>query len=84
MAWLMLISAILTSLVGQTLLKLGAQASIFTAQLTDWRTVSGLCLYGLASLLYIFALLRIPMFVALPCTAAGYVAAVAIGYLAFA
>ncbi|MBV8096794.1 MAG: multidrug transporter [Acetobacteraceae bacterium] len=84
MAWFMLTGAILTSLAGQTLLKLGAQAPNFAGQLLDWRTLFGLCLYGLASLLYIFALRRIPMSVALPCTAAGYIATAAIGYYAFA
>ena len=84
MAWLMLTGAILTSLGGQTLLKLGAQTPSFAGQLLDWRTLAGLCLYGSASLLYIFALRRIPMSVALPCTAAGYIITVAIGYYAFA
>ena len=84
MPWLMLAGAIMTSITGQTLLKLGAQAASFRAQVSDWHTVFGLSLYGLASLLYIVALRRIPMSVALPCTAVGYVAAAAIGYYAFA
>ena len=45
------------------------------AQLFDPRTMSGWCLYGGAALLYIIALRRIPMSVALPCTAVSYVAA---------
>lgn len=69
---------------GQTLLKAGAGASDFIAQLFDWRTMIGLCLYGGAALLYIVALRRIPMSVALPCTAISYVAAAAIGHFAFA
>jgi len=68
---------------GQTLLKAGAGQASFVAQLFDARTLSGLCLYGGAALLYIVALRRIPMSVALPCTAVSYVAAALIGHYAF-
>lgn len=82
--WLVLTAAIVTSMVGQTLLKAGAGASSFMAQLFDVRTMVGLCLYGGAALLYIIALRRIPMSVALPCTAISYVAVALIGHFAFA
>lgn len=82
--WLVLASAIVTSMAGQTLLKAGAGAPDFIAQLFDPRTMVGLCLYGGAALLYIVALRRIPMSVALPCTAISYVAAALIGHYAFA
>ncbi len=82
--WLVLLAAITTSMAGQTLLKAGAGASDFIRQLLDWRTLAGFCLYGGAALLYIIALRRIPMSVALPCTAISYVAAALIGYFAFA
>jgi multidrug transporter EmrE-like cation transporter len=52
--------------------------------LFDPRTMIGLCLYGGAALLYIVALRRIPMSVALPCTAISYVAAALIGHYGFA
>jgi multidrug transporter EmrE-like cation transporter len=81
--WLVLAGAIAFSLIGQTLLKAGAGAATFMAQLWDWRTLLGLCLYGGAAMLYIVALRRIPMSVALPCTAVSYVAAVAIGHYGF-
>ncbi len=81
--WLMLIGAIVTSMAGQTLLKSGAGASSFIAQMLDPRSVIGLGLYGGAALLYMFALRRIPMSVALPCTAISYIAAAAIGHYAF-
>ena len=55
----------------------------FLRQLLDWRTLVGLVLYGGAAMLYIIALRRIPMSVALPCTAISYVAATLIGYFAF-
>lgn len=82
--WLVLAAAIVTSMAGQTLLKAGAGAATFLAQLLDWRTLLGLCLYGGAAMLYIVALRRIPMSVALPCTAVSYVAAALIGHYAFA
>ncbi len=81
--WAALMAAIATSMVGQTLLKAGAAEPNFVRQLLDWRTIVGFVLYGGASILYIIALRRIPMSVALPCTAISYVAAMLIGYFAF-
>lgn len=82
--WLVLMVAIATSMVGQALLKAGAGASDFVGQLLGWHTLLGLSLYGGAALLYIVALRRIPMSVALPCTAISYIAAALIGHYAFA
>lgn len=82
--WAILAAAIATSMAGQTLLKGGAGAERFIDQLLDWRTIIGLGLYGGAAILYIVALRRIPMSVALPCTAISYVAAALIGHYAFA
>ena len=81
--WIVLAIAITTSMAGQTLLKAGAGAADFVAQLFDWRTIIGLGLYGGAAILYIIALRRIPMSVALPCTAISYVAAALIGHYGF-
>jgi small multidrug resistance pump len=81
--WWVLILAISTSMIGQTLLKSGAGAPSFIAQLFDWHTMLGLCLYGGAALLYIVALRRIPMSVALPFTAVSYIAAALIGHYGF-
>jgi multidrug transporter EmrE-like cation transporter len=75
--------AIATSMAGQTLLKAGSGAPDFIAQLFDWRTMLGLVLYGGAALLYIVALRRIAMSVALPFTAVSYVAAALIGHYGF-
>jgi multidrug transporter EmrE-like cation transporter len=83
MYWAVLAVAIATSMAGQTLLKAGAGAATFYAQLLDWRTMLGLVLYGAAAILYIVALRRIPMSVALPFTAASYVAALIIGHYGF-
>jgi multidrug transporter EmrE-like cation transporter len=82
--WGALAVAITTSMVGQTLLKAGAGAPDFVAQLFDTRTIIGLALYGGSALLYIIALRRIPMSVALPCTAVSYVVAALIGHYGFA
>ncbi|WP_424134154.1 DMT family transporter [Roseomonas chloroacetimidivorans] len=82
--WLMLAAAICTSLAGQILLKSGATTDGgFLAQLLRPQTILGLGFYGGAALLYIVALRRIPMSIALPCTAASYVVAVLIGHFVF-
>jgi len=82
-SWYFLASAIAITMVGQSLLKAGAGRHDFIAQLTDWRTLLGLCLYGGSAILYIVALRRIPMSVAMPCTAVSYVAATLIGHFFF-
>jgi multidrug transporter EmrE-like cation transporter len=88
MYWLALAAAISTSLVGQVLLKSGASGSVaaegsFIDQLFRIPTMVGLVLYGGAALLYIIALRKIPMSVALPCTAASYVIIAIIGWAMF-
>jgi small multidrug resistance pump len=82
--WIMLVTAIATTMAGQTLLKAGASVPNFIAQLFDLRTLAGFVLYGGAAVLYIVALRRIPLSVALPCTAASYVAVALIGHFVFA
>jgi small multidrug resistance pump len=81
--WAVLAAAIATSLAGQTLLKAGSGAADFIGQILDWRTLLGLTLYGGAAMLYIVALRRIPMSVALPCTAVSYIAVALIGHYGF-
>lgn len=82
--WLALAAAISVSLFGQVLLKAGADGEGgFLAQLFRPATMVGLVCYGGAALLYIVALRRIPMSVALPCTAASYVVIALIGHFAF-
>jgi multidrug transporter EmrE-like cation transporter len=87
-AWIVLAAAITTSLVGQILLKAGASDSVaasagFIDQLFRWQTIIGLGCYGGAALLYIIALRKIPMSIALPCTAASYVVIAVIGWAVF-
>ncbi len=83
-AWLSLIASITASIAGQALLKAGSAAVDFRAQLLDPRSIAGLAAYGLAALLYMVALRRLPMSVALPFTALTYVAAALVGRWAFA
>src|SRR3712207_6215875 len=87
-AWLVLAAAIVSSLVGQVLLKAGAHGAVtasagFLDQLLRWQTVIELACYGGAALLYIVALRKIPMSVALPSTAASYVVIALVGHFAF-
>ena len=84
--WGALVAAICSSLIGQVFLKMGADAvggGNFISQMLRWQTMLGLCFYGSGALLYIAALRRIPMSVALPCTAASYVVIAAIGWYFF-
>jgi multidrug transporter EmrE-like cation transporter len=81
--WIALVVAITASVAGQGLLKGGAGAGSFVAQLLDWRTILGLGFYGGAAMFYIVALRRIPVSVALPCTAASYIVGVGIGHFVF-
>jgi len=83
--WVVLAAAICTSLVGQLLLKAGTGdgTGSFITQLFRWQTVVGLGCYGGAALLYIVALRKIPMSVALPCTAASYVVIALLGWWFF-
>ena len=88
LACVVLAAAITTSLVGQILLKAGASGSVaasagFIDQLFRWQTIIGLGCYGGAALLYIVALRKIPMSIALPCTAASYVVIAVIGWAVF-
>jgi multidrug transporter EmrE-like cation transporter len=82
--WLALLGAVVISMLGQTMLKAGAGLPTLILQLFDWRTLIGLFFYGFAALLYIVALRRIPMSVAMPCTAVSYVTAALIGHFWFA
>ncbi|MDN3563764.1 EamA family transporter [Paeniroseomonas aquatica] len=88
--WAALAVAIVASQAGQLLLKLGAMglpagsiAAVMLAQMLRWQTMLGLCCYGGGTLFYALALRRIPMSVALPCTAVSYVSATLFGLLLF-
>jgi small multidrug resistance pump len=83
-SWLALVASIGASIIGQGLLKAGAAAGPFRAQMFDVRSLAGLAAYGVAAILYMVALRRLPMSVALPFTAVSYLAAGLVGYFVFA
>ena len=82
-SWMLLLTAIAVSMGGQSLLKSGARAPDLLAQLLNWHSIIGLGLYGGAALLYMVALRRIPMSVALPATSISYIAAAFVGHFVF-
>jgi small multidrug resistance pump len=89
--WVALGVAIVASQMGQVLLKLGATGlpptttvlDSLLAQVLRWETLVGLGCYGSGTLFYVVALRRIPMSVALPCTAVSYIAATVFGIALF-
>ncbi len=83
MYWTSLLAAIAASVLGQAMLKTGAGAGSFTTQLQSWWTISGLGIYSVSAILYIIALRRIPLSVALPCNALSYILVALIGYYGF-
>src|ERR1700684_3368994 len=83
MYWSFLVSAIAAAVGGQAMLKAGAGAGSFAAQLQSWWTLGGLGIYAFSAILYIVALRRIPLSVALPCTALSYILVALIGYYGF-
>ncbi len=83
MHWMFLSVAVAATVVGQGLLKAGVGVGSFVAQLLDWRTLAGLLIYGSAAIFYIAALRRIPLSVALPCTALSYLLVALVGHFAF-
>ena len=82
-SWFALAGAIVTSLAGQALLKGAADRQSFLEQLLDWRSLVGLLLYASAAMLFMWALRRIPLSVAVPCTAISYVGAALTGRLVY-
>lgn len=75
--------SILTGVGGQLLLKAGAEAPDFVAQLMDWHTVVGLGLYGVATVCYLIAIRRIPLSVAFPSISLSYIVVMIIGGIVF-
>jgi len=70
-----LAAAILIGVVGQLLLKTGAErtADGVLAQFLDPFTLGGLAAYGLGAIFYILAIKRIPVSIAFPSVALSYV-----------
>jgi len=73
--------AIVAGVIGQVLLKSGAGAETFLRQMLAPHTVIGLFFYGIAALLYIVALRKLPVSVAFPSVALSYVVVAILGRL---
>jgi small multidrug resistance pump len=70
-----LAAAIVAGVVGQVLLKTGSDGAVSVAtQFLNPFTIIGFAIYGLAGLLYIVAIKKIPVSLAYPSVAVSYVA----------
>lgn len=83
LSWFALAGAIITSLAGQSLLKGAAERRTFLEQLCDWHSLVGLLLYASAAMLFMYALRRIPLSVAVPFTALTYPGAALTGHFLY-
>ena len=79
-----LFGGILVGVCGQLLLKSGAQgtADLF-AQLFNIYTIIGIGFYGAAAFLYLIAIRKIPVSVAYPSVAVGYVVVAVVAHFAW-
>lgn len=73
LAYLALAFAVLLGVAGQLLLKTGADAPDFVQQMLRVSSIAGLACYGVSAILYMLALRKIPVSVALPSAGASYV-----------
>ena len=77
-----LLGAILLGVMGQVLLKTGAERSAdMIAQFLNPFTIVGFGVYAAAAILYIIAIKKIPVSVAFPSVAASYIAVAIIAHL---
>ena len=81
--YLLLIAAITLGVSGQIALKTGATSGSFASQLLSPWTVLGLSCYALASFLYMVTIRYLPLSVAYPTVAMGYVVVAAIAHFAW-
>ncbi|MEO8558641.1 MAG: EamA family transporter [Rhodospirillales bacterium] len=72
--------AILCGVAGQLLLKQGANAPDLISQFLKLPTIIGLGFYGVAALLYIIALRKIPVSIAFPSVSLSYVVVALAGH----
>jgi small multidrug resistance pump len=79
-----LAAAILCGVLGQVLLKTGSlRDSDVVRQFLDPFTLTGLVAYGLAAVLYILAIRRIPLTLAFPTVSLSYIAVAVIAHYAW-
>lgn len=82
-AYVFLWSGIVIGVGGQWLLKAGAGAPDFWAQMLSPTTLVGLALYGAATLAYMIAIREIPIAVAFPSISVSYIVILALGVIVF-
>jgi multidrug transporter EmrE-like cation transporter len=82
-AYVFLWSGIVIGVGGQMMLKAGAGAPSFWAQILSPSTIIGLLLYVAATLAYLIAIREIPIAVAFPSIAVSYVVILALGVIVF-
>jgi multidrug transporter EmrE-like cation transporter len=75
-----LAAGIFLGIVGQVLLKAGADEGSISAQYLAPQSLFGLLCYSIAAICYMFALRRIPVSVAFPSVSLSYVIIVGLGY----
>jgi small multidrug resistance pump len=75
-----LAGGIATGIVGQVLLKNGAGESTILRQMLAPSTIVGLFFYGVAAILYILALRKLPVSVAFPTVSLSYVIVAVLGH----
>ena len=79
-----LFGGILIAVFGQLLLKSGVQASAdFAAQIFSPYTIVGIGCYGVAALLYMLAIRKIPLSVAYPSVAVSYIVVAVVAHFAW-
>jgi drug/metabolite transporter (DMT)-like permease len=69
----LLVLSALSAAGGQTLFRIGAQGRTALAQFLNWPIVVGIVLYGISTLLWIYALSRLPLKNVYPFTALTFV-----------
>jgi small multidrug resistance pump len=80
-----LLAGILFGIMGQVLLKTGAERTAgVVAQFLDPFTILGFATYAIAAIFYIIAIKKIPLSLAFPSVSASYVIVAVIGHLLWA
>lgn len=87
MAYAAIFISVLLGATGQILMKLGASAGLPPGGLymlfLNPSVLSGMALYGLSALTWIYALTRVPLSVAYPMVSLGYILVIAVSYFLF-
>lgn len=77
---LFLAGSIVLGVAGQLLFRLATAETRGLAALLSWTAFGGCALYGLSTVLYLLALQRLPISLAMPTLACGYILVAALGW----